>query len=243
MRDPYETLGVSEHASEEEIKKAYRALSRKYHPDANIDNPNREQAEEKFKEIQQAYQRIMDERQGKTSGGYGSRTGGQGGYGQDFGGFGDFEDFFGGFGFGGGNGSREEADGGEDYRLHMNAAYNYIRNSHYREALHVLSGIGERTARWYYYSSLANAGLGNNVIAREQARKASGMEPGNQEYRRWMAQVESGGSWYQSRQMPYGMPAVNGEGWCLRLCIANLLCNMCCGGGGLCCTGGMPMRF
>ena len=103
MRDPYQVLGVSRDASDEEIKKAYRALSRKYHPDANVNNPNKEQAEEKFKQIQQAYQQIMDERQRGTagssygSGSYGSYEGGS----QDFGGFGDFGDFFGGFGFGG----------------------------------------------------------------------------------------------------------------------------------------------
>ena len=54
MRDPYEVLGVSRNATEEEIKKSYKALSRKYHPDANINNPHKEEAEEKFKEIQQA---------------------------------------------------------------------------------------------------------------------------------------------------------------------------------------------
>ena len=58
MRDPYDVLGVSRNATEEEIKKAYKALSRKYHPDANINNPNKEEAEEKFKEIQQAYQQM-----------------------------------------------------------------------------------------------------------------------------------------------------------------------------------------
>ena len=62
MRDPYDVLGVSRNATEEEIKKAYKALSRKYHPDANINNPNKEEAEEKFKEIQQAYQQIMKAR-------------------------------------------------------------------------------------------------------------------------------------------------------------------------------------
>ena len=63
MRDPYQVLGVSQDASEEEIKKAYRKLSRMYHPDANINNPNKAQAEEKFKEIQQAYQQIMKQRE------------------------------------------------------------------------------------------------------------------------------------------------------------------------------------
>ena len=59
MIDPYSVLGVSRDASDDEIKKAYRRMSRKYHPDANINNPNREQAEEKFKQVQQAYEQIM----------------------------------------------------------------------------------------------------------------------------------------------------------------------------------------
>ena len=54
MRDPYDVLGVTRDATDDEIKKAYRTLSRRYHPDANIDNPNKEQAEERFKEGQQA---------------------------------------------------------------------------------------------------------------------------------------------------------------------------------------------
>lgn len=98
--DPYSVLGVSRDASEEEIKKAYKALSRKYHPDANINNPNKDQAEEKFKEIQAAYQQIMKERTegysygggyGRQSyGGSGSGYGGSQGYGGYGQGFGDF---------------------------------------------------------------------------------------------------------------------------------------------------------
>lgn len=71
MADPYKILGVSRDASDEEIKKAYRALSRKYHPDANINNPNAAQAEEKFKEVQAAYKSIMD---GNTGSSYGSNS-------------------------------------------------------------------------------------------------------------------------------------------------------------------------
>ena len=70
MTDPYKVLGVSRDASDDEVKKAYRTLSRKYHPDANINNPNKDQAEEMFKLVQQAYNQIMREREG----GYSSHT-------------------------------------------------------------------------------------------------------------------------------------------------------------------------
>ena len=81
MTDPYEVLGVSRGASDDEIKKAYRKLSRTYHPDANINNPNKDQAEAKFKEVQQAYQQIMHEREYGTTGSYGN------GYGSSSGGY------------------------------------------------------------------------------------------------------------------------------------------------------------
>ena len=75
MFDPYSVLGISRDASDEEIKKAYRKLSRQYHPDANINNPNKAQAEEKFKEVQQAYEQIMKEKEYGTSGNYNSYGG------------------------------------------------------------------------------------------------------------------------------------------------------------------------
>ena len=72
-RDYYEVLGVDKNASDDEIKKAYRRLSRKYHPDANVNNPNKKQAEEKFKEVQQAYDEIQKIKSGRygTNGGFG----------------------------------------------------------------------------------------------------------------------------------------------------------------------------
>ena len=246
MRDPYEVLGVSRSASEEEIKKAYKALSRKYHPDANINNPNKDQAEEKFKEIQQAYQQIMKEKTegysyqgGSYRGGYGNSGGSygnqQGGYG-GFGGFGDFGSFG---GFGGFGNAWNGAETGYEENGHLRAAGNYIRNGYYKEARTVLDGMGEkeRSARWYYYSALAHAGLGNQVSALEHARRAAAMEPGNSDYSNLVYQFENGGSWYRQRQYTYGQPYSGGNGLCLKLCIANMICNLCCGGGGFCCGG------
>ena len=190
MSDPYSILGVDRNASDEEIKKAYRRLSRKYHPDANINNPHKEEAEAKFKEVQQAYQQIMDERErGYSSGGYGQNGSGSGYNGNPyggssyddygpFGGFGNFGGYgpFGGFGDGdpfGNSGAygrgRQQGGSQSEEEIHLRAAANYIRSGHYREALNVLDGIKDRSAPWYFYSASANSGLGNNVTALEQA--------------------------------------------------------------------------
>ena len=206
MTDPYQVLGVSRGASDEEIKKAYRALSRKYHPDANVYNPNRDEAEEHFKEVQQAYDQIMKEKQ--QGGGYGYG----GGYSSNSGGY----SYAGSHGF------------GQNESPKMQAAANYIRNRCFKEALHVLDGISDRTARWYYYSAIANAGSGNNVTAKEHASQAVNMEPSNMEYRQLQQQLEFGGTWYQSRGGEYERPYSGSSGWCMSMLLLNLLCNCCC---------------
>ena len=63
MTNPYEVLGIAPSATDEEVKKAYRELSRKYHPDSYVNNPLADLAEEKFKQVQQAYDQIMKQRQ------------------------------------------------------------------------------------------------------------------------------------------------------------------------------------
>ncbi len=257
MCDPYAVLGVSRNATDDEIKKAYRALSRKYHPDANVNNPNKKQAEEKFKEIQQAYQQIMDERERGTSGGYDSAggyggsggygnggygSGGYGGYGSGggYGGFGGFD--FGGFG-GNAGGQQRSGAGTDEETAYKQAAVNYIRSGHYREALNVLNNIRRKDAQWYYLSAIANSGSGNNLTALEHARQAVNMEPGNPEYRQLLSQLEGGGSWYDSRREFYGSGSAGGSGLCSKICITYLICNLCCGGGGLCCGRGMPYMY
>jgi molecular chaperone DnaJ len=243
MRDPYQVLGISRDATEEEIKKAYKGLSRRYHPDMNINNPNKEQAEERFKEVQAAYQQIMKERTEGYSyggaGGYGQNTGGYGqntrGYGGNGGGFGGF----GGFGpFGGFYGGYQEQNASEE-DLHLKAAGNYIRSGYYKEARTALDGVElqARNGKWYYYSAIAHAGMGSNVAALEHARKAAALEPGNTTYASLVQRLESGGDWYEQRREAYGFPTVGGNNMCMKLCIANIICNLCCGGGA-CYSGG-----
>ena len=216
--DPYQVLGVSRGASDEEIKKAYRSLSRKYHPDANINNPNKAAAEEKFKQVQQAYDQIMKEKE------MGASYGGSG-YGS-YGGFGDF-------GFGGYQ--QRQSTGGSEYENHLRAAANYIQSRHFKEALNVLNAMQSRNAQWYYYSAIANNGIGNNVMALDHAKKAVSMEPNNMQYRQLLQQLEGGGMWYRDMQGPFYQQSSGGSDFCLKLCIANLICNCCCGGNIFCC--------
>ena len=78
MRDPYQVLGVPSTATDEEVKKAYRDLARKYHPDNYHDNPLADLAQERMKEINEAYEAVQSQRKAARAGGY--QTGYQTGY-------------------------------------------------------------------------------------------------------------------------------------------------------------------
>lgn len=225
--DPYKVLGVDPSASDEEIKKAYRNLSRKYHPDSNVNSAHPEVAEAKFKEVQQAYDIIMKKRHGgygqagSEAGGYGSSSYGGSEYDGPFGGFGGF----GGFGSYGG---RQQNTYDNETDSHLRAAANYINSGHYKEALNVLDGISNRQGTWYYYHAAANAGLKNNIQALESARRAVELEPDNQQFRMLLNRLESGGSWYQSMGEGYGRSMDNMGSWCCQILALNAFLNLCC---------------
>ena len=230
MTDPYQVLGVTRGASDEEIKKAYRALSRKYHPDANVNNPNKEQAEERFKQVQQAYDQIMKEKQQGSSGNYGgfSGYGGQGasnpggGYSQQ----GPFGGFGGTYYYGSNNTNSQRRESSPK----MQAALNYLRNQCYTEALNVLGEIpfSERTGRWYYYSAVANEGTGNTATALEHIRRALDLEPSNMEYRQFQQHLEYGGTWYTNMGSSYDSPYSGYSNFCMSLLCMQALCTCCC---------------
>ncbi len=216
MADPYQVLGVSRDASDEEIKRAYRKLAKQYHPDTN---PGDEYAAKKMKEINDAYDQIKnpDKYRGPTAGSQGYNPYGQAGYG-GYGGYGGYS--YGPFG----GGYYQQQSRGQKYAdSHLQAAYTYILYRRYREALNVLAQYsGVKGAEWYYLSALANQGVGNQVTALEHMRKAVSMDPGNQEYLNALDRMEHGGDAYRRQ-------AGNFQGFGLNMnpCASMCLCMMC----------------
>ena len=247
MRDPYEVLGIQRGASDEEIKKAYRAKCKRWHPDLNPNDPT---AEEHFKEVQAAYDAITKGETQQQAGGYGYGQQGysnpygnyqqQGSYQQngyyssqnngytDFGGF-DFDPFGFGFNFGGYQQQSGASYSGSD-SPEMQAARNFVVNGRYAEARRVLDGMTARNARWYYLSSLANQGLGNSIDALQDARRAVQLDPNNTEYRMHLQRLQNPGRTYRT-QTTYAQPGGIMR-WCWSMILLNLLCNCCCGGWG-----------
>lgn len=206
--NPYSVLGVNPSATDEEIKKAYRELSKKYHPDANVNNPNKDEYEEKFKEVQAAYTAIMDQRQGKVPGG---------------------TEFWGnGYGY---QGQAQSQTQSQDQQ-YMQAAVGYIQNGYYKEGLNVLEEVQDRRGPWFYYSAYANYKLGNNAVALEHAKAACAFEPNNFYYALLLNQMQGGEVRYQQKSYQYGGNPRSRQNVCAEACATMICINMCCGGGG-----------
>lgn len=210
IADPYSVLGVSPSASNDEIKKAYRELSRKYHPDSYVNNPLSDLAEEKFKEIQEAYKQIMDERErGYSSGQSYQDSSSSQSYQQSYG-----------------------QNAYYDESAEMREIFSLLNMRRYREGLNALSRISDRSARWHYYNAIAYSGLGNVITAMSHAKQAVAMEPSNPEYSQFLRQLQNSSRNYQSRGG--GMSGSDSDAcdMCCKLFVADQLCE--CMGGDLC---------
>ena len=158
MTDPYKVLGISPNATNEEVKNAYRELAKKYHPDNYSDSPMAELAEEKMKEVNEAYDEILRIRAGKSDsnsgGSYSSYNGGGSYYGNS-----STDSYF--------------------YETRQN-----INNGRIREAEAFLNSVPteKRNAEWCFLMACVLTKKGYFFDALRFADTACNMAPGNQEF-------------------------------------------------------------
>lgn len=205
--NPYDILGVSSSATDDEVKKAYRTLSKKYHPDANINSPHQAEYTEKFKQVQSAYKTIMDERKR----GFTNQTYGSGQTNQSY------------------QQSSYQYAGNDQAALNEAAAF--INAGRYQEANQILEQMKTRSSIWFYYSAIAMQGLGNNITAVEYAQAAVNMEPSNFQYLMLLQQLQRGQTQYRAGQQTYGSPFGSSLNCCYSLLVMNCISRICCGVG------------
>lgn len=176
MKNPYEVLGISQGASEEEIKRAYKQLVKKYHPDKYQNNPLADLAEEKLQEINEAYDTLMKNRSaggaGNSAYSYGDNSSAYGAY-------------------------------GNSYGNSANPVYQQIRaaldrNDLYR-AEQMLINAPDRSAEWYFLSGVLSFKRGLIDDGMMNVRQAMNMDPDNMEYARIYQQMAAGGNMYANR--------------------------------------------
>lgn len=204
--DPYKVLGVSPSASEEEIKRAYRELARKYHPDNYINNPLADLAQEKMQQINEAYDTIIKQRQSGGSS-YSSQGRSYHAGGSSYGGYSSG-------GYGGANA----------------AIYNQVRNAinvgNVGMAEELLSRVTQHDAEWHYLRAAICYRKGWFDEATQEINQACAMAPENMEYRRMQTVLNSNSAYggYRPVQQNDAMEC------CAQLLCLNCLCN-CCGNG------------
>jgi len=195
MKDPYSVLGVSQSASDEEVKKAYRELARKYHPDNYQNNPLADLAEEKMKEINEAYDAITKQRAG--GGGYQQQSSGSyGGYAQQ---------------------QRSYSSNNPTYAR----VRNLINAGDLGTAERLLYEVGRKDGEWYFLSGSIAYRKGWLDEAMQNYTMAVQMEPSNMEYRQALNMMQQRGGGYR----PYGYTnTVDGLDCCTTMLCLNCLC-------------------
>lgn len=177
MKNPYEVLGVREGASEEEVKKAYRELVKKYHPDQYRGHPLEKLAEEKLREINEAYDYLTKNvfTKGGRYAGYGGDTGRNESQYRDR--------QYSGSQYSGSNYSNSQYAGtGTDSELFQRIRMN-INSGNISAAEELLSRVSMRGAEWYYLKGLIFLRRGWYNEAYSHIQTAVNMDPGNYEYR------------------------------------------------------------
>lgn len=214
MNDPYQILGVSENASDEEIKKAYRELARKYHPDNYHDNPLADLAQEKMKEINAAYEQITKERSsGRRAGGGSSSYGG----GASYGGYGGYQ----------GYGSSWSYSGQSSVLQQARIA---IQTGNISRAEALLDNYSDHNAEWNFLKGAVCYRRGWLDEALRYYRAAVKLDPGNAEYRQALEYMEGTEDTSYSPTGSFGTLCSGNP--CLSLCCLYTLCN---GGGYIFC--------
>ena len=204
MKDPYEVLGVSPDASDDEVKKAYRELARKYHPDNYQNNPLADLAEEKMKEINQAYDAITKARAVGGSA-YGSGSAAQSGYSY-------------GYSSGSAYQQQRQSGGGGVYAQARQA----VSRGDLDGAEQLLQGAS-RNGEWYFLMGSIAYRRGWLDEARQNYQIAVQMDPGNMEYRQAFSMMQRGGYGYQP-----DMAGAQCDG--MDCCTAMMCMNCLCGG-------------
>ena len=218
MNDPYQVLGVSRSASDEEIKTAYRKLAQQYHPDLH---PGDEEAARRMKEINAAYDQIKNPEAWQNAAGTAAQAQQQA-YRDPFAG----RDPFGGWSYNTyAYGRRSDPGVESDPRLRSARAFNQSRQ--YRETIRVLEQIDPaiRGAEWYYLAAVAHKGLNNQVTALRYARTAVQLDPFNPEYQQFLSGLQWADQRYRSNSRA---PALSGIGRLVAgICAFNLMIRFC----------------